>query len=496
MLGILETKSYAYVEQDTQAYYICKSAAEAMVAEIIDESADINNTAENLTLTTDEFDGVQGMTSANGTMNDGTYNVYASMETDAEGNYTKLFIDAYATYADQEDNLRLAYDITTNSASSNVNSPIIPDVALFAKSDITFGSSGSHIYGDLALNTGDGQVLDLGAKKTHCNSSIDGVVTLYYPEDEDAPESDEVIDCIYEPAFPSDVQTSAGEVEYEVIELPTIPTYATPPNDYYDWTWNNHHHTDDSGQLINGIKDGILKYSSSNSELAYTLNLPALGNNIQLDEFIINANGSDFEIYVGDQDCSIVTGSLEVSGSGSFDIIGEGSLTIYVTDIFDIQGSGDINYTSGANDPSKLTIYYYGEDSLKINGNTRFCGTLVTGKIDSIELNGSTEICGGILTQAEDIYIKGSTGTTPTLLYAPDSDFHLTANNDFYGIAVVNNADLFNGSIYYDDKFITGDDTLSGDYLEFLQGLIPGNDSSSGEETYTFSNPTWEDNNP
>jgi hypothetical protein len=484
MLGILETKSYAYVEQDTQAYYICKSAAEAMVAEIIDETADINNTAENLTLTTDEFDGVQGMTSANGTMNEGTYNVYASIGTDAEGNCTNIYIDSYATYADQEENLRLVYDVTTNTGSATNPSGLGEDVALFSIGGISLGSGGSTIIGDVGTNAYEDDSIEFSGNQWYTNSSVEGMITVHYPTGEDAPDVEEVIDCAYTAGFP-ETTTEEGLVEYEVIELPETPAYAVPEDDYFS---NSGQYN--TGNLASGIKDGVLRNGSG---IDYTLDLESLGNNISLDEIYIQSG--ELTVIVGDEDCTITTEDFNTSGNGTLTIVGEGTLTIYVEDDFDLNAGGNLNYNEPL-DPGQLTIYYKGSKDITFAGGVYFSGTFFTGDINKITMAGGSHFNGGIITQANSFKLAGGGQAMPLILYAPETELTIDAGTTLWGMAVVAETDLKNGSIRYSEDFVTDDLEASLAYIESIGNLIPANSGSTGETTYTFSNPIWEDNNP
>jgi hypothetical protein len=487
MLGILETKSYAYVEQDTQAYYICKSAAEAMVAEIIDESADINNTADNLTLTTDEFDGVQGMTSANGTMNDGTYNVYASIGTDAEGNYTNIYIDSYATYADQEENLRLVYNITADTDSGP--SALGEDMALFINGSLSVGSQNAIITGNVSINATEDDS-DLISLKDF--SSIDGTLTICYPEGEDAPDPEYIIDC--KDDVTGKVQIREGQIVYEIISIPDPPAYDFPDDEYYDYYDSEGvYYTDDSEiDDWNGIKSRELQYCIYQGSYN-TLNLPALGNNISLDS--VNISEDDFVIYVGDEDCTIVTEEFDVTGS--FSVSGTGTLTVYVKTSIGI--SGNLNYEESY-DPTKLTIYYYGNENIIFESGESFSGTLYTYQENTdikILIKSNARISGAIITAATQIDMNGCALTDPLLLYAPDATLEMVGNKDtLNGMVIVQDFSANTADISYSEAFVKDDPEASAAYLEYIESLIPANQEATGEMTYTFTNPIWEDNNP
>jgi hypothetical protein len=91
--------------------------------------------------------------------------------------------------------------------------------------------------------------------------------------------------------------------------LPYIPSYVTLENDYYNWSG---HSTDSASEIINSINNVELVYSNDASGVAYTLYFPNLGNNISLSSTSI-LNSAVLEVYVGNDDCSIVTDSLLLS---------------------------------------------------------------------------------------------------------------------------------------------------------------------------------------
>jgi hypothetical protein len=480
-LGLFETKSHVYVSDDTQAYYIAKSGAESLVAEIIESSVDGRNTSESFTLTEEEMSQLQYMTGSYGVIDENTlYNVYSMLETDLEGNFSLLNIDSYGVHSEQYDNLRLAYEITESTEAA---APL-GDLALFSEGNIDLAGGGSTIIGGIETNAWTADSIYLKGS----DSYIDGSVLIRYPVgtvSESKPDPEDVIITESTSNFP-DANIYEGQVDYSVILLPDPPVLDLAPTGYYDKD-HIYHSTDDQEKAINGIKDGDLVFT--NTEDGYFLDLSSIGN-IELNSMDIS---DELVIYTGDQECTIVTKSFDIQSNGGIEVTGTGTLNIFVTDEF--YSSGNLNYYEPLT-PDELTIYYSGTNSNKIKFlGGWFSGAFYTGEISSISLSGVAGVNGAIISGASEFNMTGCGDTVPALLlYAPNATLVYDGQgNPFYGMAIVAEADISNGDMIYSENFFPDDVESSEAFLDAIEDLIPENAGGAENSFYTFENPVWED---
>jgi len=99
------------------------------------------------------------------------------------------------------------------------------------------------------------------------------------------------------------------------------------------------------------------------------------------------------EVQITDGDHVLYVDDFTVSGAGTFEIIGDGRLIVFVDNSFGLLGSGEINQ---AGTPEQLVFYYAGEDNdIEIGDNVRFRGGFYSPEAE-IVLSGSSEFDGYI----------------------------------------------------------------------------------------------------
>jgi len=146
-------------------------------------------------------------------------------------------------------------------------------------------------------------------------------------------------------------------------------------------------------------------------------------------------------IDVGSGNRVIRVKDFDVS-QGHIELIGSGSLTLYVENDFTLGGSSTINYESGAGDPSNIHMYYSGENPPNIGGNTRYNGSMYIQKAD-LFIAGSNGILGDIISGGDTITITGNAEAIVRVLYAPNTNVFMSGSGRLRGALV---AGSFSGS--------------------------------------------------
>ena len=292
-----------------------------------------------------------------------------------------------------------------------------------------------------------------------------------------------------------DAVTPLDEVhEFPPIVMPTYPSKETlarlPSYTYYYSQWNNYQLVKDDGSLI--------KNSWMLRDVTYTI--PTTSSWYYVPELIIEGQ-EIFKIDVGNSDKYLVVDKLNLDGH--FEIIGSGTLTIYVTgNTPDTATSADRNrvtleYTSstpvGAIDhPEKFVVYvnelYYRSGNktypitISIGGSSVYHMSLM-GANFNFSTVGSASIHGYIVTGGESVVITGGSGVTTTLYYAPNAHIELSGSGYVNG-AIMGESFVGSGNVRvnYDDVAfenfpfavmdpITGGSGTSTPVLSILRGM-------------------------
>ena len=157
---------------------------------------------------------------------------------------------------------------------------------------------------------------------------------------------------------------------------------------------------------------------------------------------------SDLTIHTGDENQVLHLGSFDVQSS-NINIVGDGHLTIYVENLFDVKGNAKINENGDVN---QLKIYYRGnpevdlyDETLDFGGNTQINGTLVADKA-SINMNGTAGITGNVITGGHNVTINGNPSLVlehSRVIFAPYAKIEAKGNVNILGSVI---ADEFYGS--------------------------------------------------
>ena len=251
------------------------------------------------------------------------------------------------------------------------------------------------------------------------------------------------------------VKPLANIFEFPPIVMPTYPdksTLAKLPAYSIKLPWGS-----DYFQLV--YNDGRFIQNSWNID-GSVYRIPDAASWYYVPEFIISA-GNDFSIDVGNTDKFLVVDKLQLNGQVS--IIGEGTLTIFVTGNTEKTASKsdqsrvELNYTSsnhvGAIDhPEKFIVYvnemYYKSGNktypinISIGGSAKYYMSLM-GANFNYETGGSGSLYGYVVTGGESVKINGAGTVDTTLFYVPNAEFEIAGSGYINGAVI---AKSFNGT--------------------------------------------------
>lgn len=160
---------------------------------------------------------------------------------------------------------------------------------------------------------------------------------------------------------------------------------------------------------------------------------------------------SELIINIYDEDLIIRTNDFSVTGSGKVTInkMGSGKLILYVSDKFNIAGSGTVN---NHGDPNDVFLYYSGTQTLNPAGATKFFGNVYVERAD-IEIGGSGGIIGNIISGGNKIRISGDASAIVRALYAPNADIYYEGSGKTRGTVIGKDVHMSGGSsIIYDES--------------------------------------------
>ena len=228
-----------------------------------------------------------------------------------------------------------------------------------------------------------------------------------------------------------------GEIFYDVPDFmglppfPNIPTYSIPPDRIFkESEWNK----------TDLIKDGKLLINNWMTN-GYTLNMSEIGDkdgNVQFEEILLGSS-NNLIINVGEKDREIVVKHLNVL-NGHIQIIGKGTLTIYVKDTITMGSGSTIN--SNTKDVDKLKVFQKGDSEITLAGDQKIYGSLYAEKAN-ITISGGGGFQGDIYTGGTEVNVNGGAGVISQLFLAPNAKFTLAEGGKIKGLII---ADSFVGS--------------------------------------------------
>lgn len=217
-----------------------------------------------------------------------------------------------------------------------------------------------------------------------------------------------------------EVKKMSKPLTFPLPPFPSFPTLITHPSEKYDI--NNH--------------DDV------------TINL---NENYRFDKIEISNHGT-LNINVGNEDREMIVNSLSVDGQ--LNIIGSGSLTIYISNSFDF--SGRVNSSDKL---EQLIIYLKGAPNqiIKSNGGDVYASIYAESADIDLGGNGGT-IHGHLITGGKNVTVRGGGKIKATAIYAPKAAVWMTGSGTMKGIVVADTLRMSGGgSLEFGDL---SDDTV------------------------------------
>lgn len=226
------------------------------------------------------------------------------------------------------------------------------------------------------------------------------------------------------------------------LKMPDFPTIF-PNNSIYPDTkvsvseWNSHKLVD-SGKL--NIDSWILKND-------YKVNTLVLDGNYKFTD--IYANGDyELNIDIGDYNRSIVVGNLNLN-NGHINIIGTGTLTIYVENKITFGSSSSINAKKNSgnqSDINHLNIYYKGTNPITLMGGQKVYGSLFS-KSANITFGAGSGFNGTIVTGGTNVSISGGSKAVARILYAPNAHVYFDQGGSLTGSVIADSIEMVGGPV-------------------------------------------------
>lgn len=284
----------------------------------------------------------------------------------------------------------------------------LPDLAVQAKGDIflkggaTINGSVSSSNGKVILNNNDGVNI----------TGIVGVAPENFIKGTNSLNGNKII--------AEDRVKSVEVAEYSLPEFPTDTMEALKSVNYpSDFLLNNGAFTADWNSKSNYLLKEDAKFK----------------------DFII-PDGRSIKIDIGNNHVNLlVENNFSLGSSGSIEIIGSGTLNIYVENQMTIRGP----LNTSDKKPENINIYYAGSSTPTINSNSQLIAASLYIQSSNFELNNGMSISGNIISGGTHISVGGSSGTTGKYILAPNAHLeHL--DGELKGVIIVNSYSSSGGS--------------------------------------------------
>lgn len=182
---------------------------------------------------------------------------------------------------------------------------------------------------------------------------------------------------------------------------------------------------------------------------------------MEFNDIKINADQT-LNIDVGSSEKSLLVNTLNISG-GFINIIGEGTLTIYVTGEIILAGNTKLNENGYVN---QLNIFWAGSGnsnppkSLGFGGNQTINGS-IHAEDANFSLSGSGNVKGNLFTGGSDLTITGGSSNHTQLFFAPNADITFSGSGTVRGRVIGKNVHFpgSDGKVIFDnylDNYIKG----------------------------------------
>jgi len=171
--------------------------------------------------------------------------------------------------------------------------------------------------------------------------------------------------------------------------------------------------------------------------------------------------GRKLSIDVGNSDKNLYIDNFNFS-EGHLNITGNGRLTLYIKNSFNLSGSSSMN-TIG--DIGRLSVYYTGTSLMEFSGHTETKASMYAKSAD-IKINGSGSVKGNLYAGGSNITVEGGSYNHDLYIYAPDAKVEMGGSGEVVGGIMAYAVDTRGGStVTYKSKTI--EDTISNGGLVF-----------------------------
>lgn len=192
--------------------------------------------------------------------------------------------------------------------------------------------------------------------------------------------------------------------------------------------------------LLVGIKapdiNQLVKKSDLNISNKFPLNLDS---DVYFEKIESNSN-ADISINTNGKDRIIVVDTLDVGGK--LKVTGDGKLTIYITDKFQINQNGRFINEEGS--LSQLTFVYLGEGAFHLDNNNKINGHMIV-KNANVKV-GSVAINGVFLIGSKSVQLTGGNASSNMMLIAPNAAVTLKEGYSIQGTVIANQFDMNGGA--------------------------------------------------
>jgi hypothetical protein len=403
------TESYSY----SQARAIAQSAAQLAVAKIMDDGdSEFNPSAGSAFNFPND-----GVSFSPWTELNGEYRLHIENQDD-----TLLVVQTIGRHGDEEYPVNINF--TFDGSGGGIQWPEM-DMAVFSEGSISMSGS-ARVHGNIGTNSVQPQAMNLDLWNLPADTAFAGVGS-----DPD--------DVIYTVGYPWN--TEAQKIVKDNLDeersypLPLFPAF---PNF--------------------GMNLGTITTNWPNVHINLD---PADYDNKYFNEIRVES-GRQISFHVGDGNRRVRVNNLNIS-QGDINIVGDGTLTIYVDDDFTIGGSSEVN-PSGETD--QVFMFYKGSSEVDVAGDTFYNGGMYVENAD-VEIGGSGGVAGHVVSGGTRVDVSGAaTVNYKRVIYAPNAHVEISGSGAT-GAVVSNTFNMSGGTFLH----IPNDDSTN-EYDSELPELI------------------------
>lgn len=218
-----------------------------------------------------------------------------------------------------------------------------------------------------------------------------------------------------------------------VSNIPNLPSFPLVP----EYTKPKDKIVGDNGgfKVINDGNLNITDYRVSD----YTLDMSTESGNLQFGEVKI-VSDYKLRINVGDKDRNLVVDTLDIP-QGSIQIVGSGTLNIYVKNVFTIGGGSKIN--EGGN-RERLNVFYRGNKSVNFGGAQKLNGSIYLSEAN-MTIGNSAKLTGNIFIGGNSLIISGHADAESQIILAPNAHVSIDNSGKVIGAVFANSLHLSGG---------------------------------------------------